>query len=218
MMLGVVLVVSLASVPTLAHGTCAHEAVHQYGVAGSTGASVHDPTTSEEVASPGVGFVIVNDSETGDCDGDGVVFDFDGDLDVGAGGGAFGHGPWATHCGFHQEAAGTVTVSDLIFGATVGFVTGSGDTNSWVPDPVTGENTCVTDGVISPGTDPEGDDCLSAGGAGTQPITCPGGGDGLLWVFIGHGTGGGSSESGCNIKPSGIGCSNPGVMGIITSP
>ncbi|HWH07714.1 MAG TPA: hypothetical protein VNX21_00845 [Candidatus Thermoplasmatota archaeon] len=195
------------------------------------------------VFSPGVGAVVVNDSETGDCSGSpGVPGDFDGDLDVGVGGGAFGHGPWATHCGFHQEAAGTVTVNDGVFGPTVSFVTGSGDTNSWVADPTTGANTCVTDGVISPGTDPEGDDCLSASGTGAQTVVCPGGGDGLLWVFL---AGVSCTANLVSVSPGPylrvnttttpptvtlnpptvtpsnppqVGCTNPGVVGTITSP
>ena len=201
---------ALAAIPTMtiAHGSCAHEAVHTYGVPGSVGGTVYDPN-GQQVASPGAGFVTVNDSETGDCDGDGVAFDFDGDLDVGVGGFAFGHGPWATHCGFHQEAAGTTTVTDLVFGQTVAYVTGSGDTNSWVADPTTGENTCVTDGVISPGTDLEGDDCLGAVGTGVLPVTCPGGGDGLLWGFV--------SGLEAVVGPS-PGAANPATTGTVTSP
>jgi len=213
MAIGILLVAALVpTTVTMAHGSCAHETVHQYGVPGSADTTVEDDTGT--VASPGLGAVVVNDSEDKDCDSDGVPADFDGDLDVGTGGGAFGHGPWATWCGFHQEVAGTVTVNDLVFGPTVSFVTGSGDTNSWVPDPLTGENTCVTDGVISPGTDPEGDDCLSDRGTGTQAVTCPGGGDGLLWVFIGG--------VDCTLTlvppPPKLVCKNPAVVGTITSP
>ncbi|HWH08577.1 MAG TPA: hypothetical protein VNX21_05210, partial [Candidatus Thermoplasmatota archaeon] len=197
------LMLASAAVPaTNAHGVCAHEVVHTYVLGLSVFAYVDDgkmqagaPTLGTPSARPAeakvllessprglidleVGAVVVTDSETGDCDGDGIAFDWDGDLDIGVGGGAFGHGPWAEHCGFHQEAAGSVTVNDLAFGKTVVFVTGSGDTNSWVADPVTGENTCLTDGFISPSTDPEGDDCLSTADKGTHAVVCPGGGDG----------------------------------------
>jgi len=147
---------------------CTHEPVHWY----SQVLGHHVAANSGVVAS---------DSETDDCDGDGVPADFDGDLDWGQRGGAFGHGPWATHCGYHQEVDDTVTVLDHVLGANVRFATGSDGTNSWVPDPVTGENTCLTDGVINPGG---GSDCLSAWGTGTQPVVCPGGGDGLLWVIL----------------------------------
>jgi len=202
---------------TLAHGTCSHETVHQYNVPVAGG-----PT----MVSANAGAVTVQDSETGDCDGDGVAGDFDGDLDLGTTGGAFGHGPWAEWCGYHQEAAGTVTVSDFVFGSTVGFSTGSADANSWVADPVTGENTCLTDGVISPATDLEGDDCLSGYGYGTQLVPCPGGGDGLLWVFLlwfrfnwwlfpGEPV----PEMGCKWTfPYDVWCTGPSTLGIITSP
>ncbi|HWH08918.1 MAG TPA: hypothetical protein VNX21_06940 [Candidatus Thermoplasmatota archaeon] len=163
------LVLSLAPSPTRAHGACSHEVLHLYPAHGHT---------SQSMAG-----VIASDSETGDCDGDGVPLDFDGDLDLGIGGGAFGHGPWATHCGYHQEIVGSISVMDFAFGTSVSLMAGSNDANSWVPDPWTGQNTCLTDGLISPATDPEGDDCVSWAGAGV-PVACPGGGDGLLWVIL----------------------------------
>ncbi|HWH08916.1 MAG TPA: hypothetical protein VNX21_06930 [Candidatus Thermoplasmatota archaeon] len=193
-----VLVLSLAPSLTLAHGWCAHEAVHTYGVLVG-----HDARSNSGV--------IASDSESTDCNPtDGVPFDFDGDLDWGVGGGAFGHGPWATWCGYHQEVAGTVTVTDLVWGKTVGFATGSSDAYSWVPDPVTGANTCITDGIISPGSDD--DDCLSASGTGTQGVVCPGGGDGLLWVLL--------YVVDCSlwISPPTLACSSPPTVGTITSP
>ena len=196
----------------LGHGTCAHEAVHTYGGQSWVGVVVFAPGHAEGV---GAGRVMVTDSETGDCDGDGTAGDLDGDFDVGYGGGMFGHGPWATHCGLHQEAAGTVTVTDLAYARDVAFVTASGDTNSWVPDPATGENTCMTDGVISPGTDPEGDDCISAWRGvppsnNPQEVVCPGGGDGALWVYVL----GFAPAVGVGV----LGLPNPATVGIITSP
>ncbi|HWH08032.1 MAG TPA: hypothetical protein VNX21_02460, partial [Candidatus Thermoplasmatota archaeon] len=158
-----------------------------------------------------LGTATVTDSETGDCDGDGVPGDMDGDFDVGLGGAFFGHGPWAEHCGNHREAAGTVTVSDFVFGNTVAFATGSNDANSWIADPVTGENTCVTDGLISPATD--ADDCLSPTGTGTQPVVCPGGGDGGLWAILYHDWHGGPPRS----ESGGLAGSDH-TMGTVTSP
>lgn len=139
-------------------------------------------------AGAGSGTVSVLDSETEDCDG---LFggmdnsdklpdaDFDGDLDVGTGGGVFGHGTWAEHCGFHLETRGSISLD-----RNTPFLLGSDDALGFLFDPETGENTCITDGIISPNTDLEDDDCLSQPGTGTQPITCPGGGDGLLWVLL----------------------------------
>ena len=181
---------------TLGHGFCAHEKVHTYGSGGGASVVVLGSGT-------GAGSVTVTDSETADCNGNGIANDLDGDFDVGSGGGLFGHGPWAEHCGLHQEVVGTVTVTDLVFGLTVAFVTGSDDQQSWVPDPTTGENTCITDGVISPGTD--ADDCLSAHGTGTQVVVCPGGGDGGLWVVLDN-----------SVSPRQV--SNPPTSGTISSP
>jgi len=194
------------------HGTCAHEGVHTYGGQAWTGVVLFGPGGARGI---GFGYIVVADSETADCDGDGEAWDSDGDFDLGYGGGMFGHGPWATHCGFHQEAAGTVTVTDLTYQRDIAFVTASGDTNSWVPDPVTGENTCMTDGVISPGTDPEGDDCISAWRGvppsnNPQEVVCPGGGDGALWVYVL----GFAPAVGVGV----LGLPNPATVGIITSP
>ncbi|HWH08314.1 MAG TPA: hypothetical protein VNX21_03875, partial [Candidatus Thermoplasmatota archaeon] len=116
----------------------------------------------------------------------------------------FGHGPRAAWCDYHEEVAGTVTVMDVVFGNTVAFVTGHNDARGFLWDPLSGNPTCLTDGLIAPGIDP--DDCLSEPGKGTQAVVCGGGADGLLWGFIL------ASSNG----PGGF--SNPGTAGTVTSP
>ncbi|HWH08578.1 MAG TPA: hypothetical protein VNX21_05215 [Candidatus Thermoplasmatota archaeon] len=175
--IAVLLLLLSALVVTVEVQACTMESVHTYH-----GIGTPPPKWRSAYVPQSFYFAVVWDSEpsTSNCSGG-----FDGDFDVGILGGAFGHGPWAQHCKLTQEVRTSITVEDAWWGRNVGFVTGSDDTTSGVPDPVTGENTCITDGIISPGTD--SDDCLSALGTGTQTVTCPGGGDGLLWVFLAYG-------------------------------
>lgn len=156
---------------------CSGQRVHAYvGHAGALGLDV-DPPLAEAAA----GQVTVWDSNVADCDGDGVPGDRDGDYDVGIGGGFFGWGPWAEHCGVNVHGP-DVFVTDVVLGPIVPFVIGVDDATGFVLDDQ-GGNTCITDGVISPGVDLEGDDCL----AGVYRIlgqTCGGGGDGGYWVVL----------------------------------
>ncbi|HWH08888.1 MAG TPA: hypothetical protein VNX21_06790 [Candidatus Thermoplasmatota archaeon] len=220
-LLPTLLVLSVLAVPpgTVAHGACQHEPVHTYVAGTGLGLSVRAEPGSEGLARGPMAteyghVVMVLDSETGDCNPrDGLPLDWDGDYDLGAGGGAFGHGPWADWCGLHDETAETVTVVDSAFGRTVVFVTGANDPFDWIPDGG-GQNTCLTDGLLAPLLDPG--DCLSLPGTGTQPITCPVSGDGLLWVFV--------EALACDAEvrrsppDAHVACANVPTLGTITSP
>ena len=203
--------------------SCPHASPHShtYGSGGSAGARSDTATGGDEV---GAGIVTVTDTNTGDCDNDGVAGDFDGDYDSGVGGGFFGFGPWADEgvCNYGLELHGAVvTVNDAAFGSDIWFVIGADDTSGPVITPVidpptgqpTGEFTCETDGSITPGdpaTDPtaDADDCL------TQPLngsgsTCGAGGDGGYWVFL----------SGALVSEGagGVGANNAPTAGTITA-
>ena len=167
---------------------------HSYGTGGSAGARSDTVTGGDEV---GAGIVTVFDTNTADCDGDGLR-NFDGDYDSGVGGAFFGYGPWANEptCNYGLAVHGgvVVAVNDVVFGADVWFTIGADDTSGPVVsvDPVTGETTCETDGSITPGdpaTDPtaDADDCLTAPqnlAQGSSGATCGAGGDGGYWVFL----------------------------------
>jgi hypothetical protein len=188
---------------------------HTYGFGGSAGARSDTVTGGDEV---GAGVVTVFETNTADCDQDGIAGDYDGDWETGIGGGFFGYGPWANEatCNYGLTIhGGTATVSDVVFGSDIAFVIGADDTSGPVVtvDPVTGEVTCETSGSITPGdpaTDPtaDADDCLTDvyTGSGT---TCGAGGDGGYWVFL----------SGALVSEGsgGAGVSNAPTAGTITA-
>lgn len=137
-----------------------------------------------------VGSVRVLDTNVEDCDGDGVPGDFDGDYDGGYGGAFFGWGPWADEpvCRYGLNVHGPdVAVADFMFPPI--FELGADDMEGpfLFVDPSTGEVSCVTDGLISPGLD--GDDCLTlpygpSPFSGVTGTTCGAGGDGGYWVIL----------------------------------
>ena len=188
---------------------------HTYGTGGSVGARSDTVTGGDEV---GAGVVTVFETNTADCNNDGIAGDYDGDWETGVGGGFFGYGPWANEatCNYGLTIhGGTATVSDVVFGSDIAFVIGADDTSGPVVtvDPVTGEVTCETSGSITPGdptTDPtaDADDCLTDVyvGSGT---TCGAGGDGGYWVFL----------SGALVSEGsgGAGVSNAPTAGTITA-
>ena len=134
------------------------------------------------------------DTNTGDCDGDGVAPDFDGDYDIGVGGGFFGYGPWANEptCQYGLKIhGGSVQVTDAI-SANIAFVTGADDQQGpiviptgfgldprgeYSPPVYPTEFACEVDGTISPCAPPsdggacgptdDPDDCLSDSQSGT---------------------------------------------------
>ena len=196
---------------------CAHFSPHSHTYGGSS-------PSGTTLALHGV---VVFDTNTADCDGDGLK-DFDGDYDSGVGGGFFGYGPWANeptcNYGLHTHG-GTVVVNDVVFGSDIWFVIGADDTSgpSISVDPVTGETTCETDGSITPGdptTDPtaDADDCLTGVYTGSGS-TCGAGGDGGYWTFL--------TSIPCRVtySPPGIRCDwleqlwlgNPPTAGTITA-
>ena len=154
--------------------------------------SPHSHTYGNGGEASDAGSVIVADTNTFDCDGNGIPGDFDGDYESGVGGGFFGYGAWANEptCSYGLAThGGSVTVHDAVFGEDVWFVVGASDTSGpiIVVDPATGSTFCSTDGVIAPGdpaTDPtaDADDCVEEfHGSGT---TCGAGGDGGYWVIL----------------------------------
>ena len=149
----------------------------------------------------GGGLVVVMDTNSEDCNGDGIEGDFDGDYDSGIGGAFFGYGPWANEpiCGnaLKEHYGYVVAVYDLVFFDNIWFRTGADDTYGpdLTPDPVDGSPACTTSGSITPGdpaTDPtaDPDDCLSdPQNLGDWQYhdngrACGAGGDGGYWVFL----------------------------------
>ena len=183
--------------PPVPPAACPHASphAHTYGFGGATRARSQ---TVEGGRGVGHGVVTVQDTNSGDCDGDGVPGDFDGDWETGVGGAFFGYGPWANeptcNWGLHTHGS-TVRVNDVVFGDDVWFVVGADDTSGpqQMQDPLTGQSSCMTDGSITPGdpaTDPlaDPDDCFTAPqnlarGVGTGE-TCGAGGDGGYYVFL----------------------------------
>ena len=175
-------------------GPCPHASphAHTYGNGGSFGVRSSVVRQGSVVRH---GTVVVQETNTADCDGDGIPGDHDGDYDTGVGGAFFGYGPWANEptCNYlRQIHGGTATVNDAVFGSDVWFVIGADDTTGPMitTDPVTGETHCTYDGSITPchptsgcGPADDPDDCLTEPlhGSGT---TCGAGGDGGYWVFL----------------------------------
>lgn len=192
---------------------CPGQFAHTYPLAVSAnGASRQVVSEVTYVASYTLGVSIdgyeqvnVVDTNTSDCNFDGVPLDFDGDYDAGDHGGFFPYGPWANEAicnyGLSLHHGPNVVVTDVVF-ANIPFLIGTDD--QWgpiiIPDPVNGGNICETDGSITPcgafgcGPTDDADDCLTDTdpwwGPGYQPYigsgynTCGGGGDGGFWVIL----------------------------------
>ena len=200
---------------------CPHSSPHShtYSLGGSVGARSDTVTGGDEV---GAGLVTVFETNTADCNGDGLAGDYDGDWETGVGGGFFGYGPWANEptCNYGLTThSGTATVFDQVFGSNIAFVIGADDTGGPVveTDPVDGSTSCSTDGSITPGdptTDPtaDADDCLTDVYVG-QGTTCGAGGDGGYWVFLS----GGLVTVNDQASPPNVAVSNPPTAGTITA-
>jgi hypothetical protein len=215
LVIGVVL--ALAAVPaafvSAAH-FCPAEPTHTYGFGSSVGAESKTANTGDN----SLGFVTVQETNTADCNNDGIPADYDGDWETGVGGAFFGYGPYAQDptCNYDlQVHSGTVSVNDLVFGSDIWFKIGADDTSGPAVsvDPVSGATVCETDGSITPGdpaTDPtaDADDCLTDVYVGSG-ATCGAGGDGGYWVFL----------SGALVSEGvgGVGASNPPTAGTITA-
>src|SRR5581483_7686569 len=90
----------------------ANQPVHTYGSSVTVGVNSHTLATSG-----GAGNVLVDDTNTADCNNDGISSDFDGDFDAGVGGGFFGStNAWdvADGCGYDLNVhTSTGTVTDI---------------------------------------------------------------------------------------------------------
>ncbi len=205
-LIGALLAIAMAHVVVVsANSVCpgANQPVHTYGVAGSIGANSNtlSEQTSGSPAGPvggaGAGLTTVQDTNTADCNGDGVPGDFDGDLDVGVGGAFFGSSnEWdvTDNCGYDLNVHATSGVATDVTGLPVSGVWGVDDTAGPVviTDPTTGAVVgCQTDGSITPDTDSTdcevgwvhtwaGDVCLIGYHNGH-------GGDDGYWLFLNTG-------------------------------
>ena len=195
---------------------CPPQPVHTYVAFLSVGGRSWTVTGGDEVVT---WQILVLDTNTEDCDGDGLPETFDGDFDLGVGGAFFGHGAWVNDpdCDYGlNEHGGNVVVSDAVFGPDMGFFVGEDDQGGPVKivDSSTGLVICETSGSITPGdpaTDPtaDADDCLSEHFVGSGQTCGTGGGDGGYWVLL---DGVFVDEHGGN-----VGAGNPPTTGTITA-
>ena len=191
---------------------CPDQPTHTYEGAGGFAANA-----SSHGVLIAAGYVLVKDTNTGDC-GTGPA-DWDGDYDSGTGGAFFGHGAWASDpdCNYRLNVHGpNVAVNDVVFGNAIAFVTAENDrdgpTKIW--NPATETWVCETDGSIRPGDPAENpaadpDDCVSEVFVGSGTTCGSGGGDGGYWVVL-MGAFGDEADGG-------VALSNPPTTGTITA-
>ena len=194
LILGLLVVVPSFGLVAEALAPCGPQPVHTYaGPVGVFGFYSNPPGAGFKT-----GLVQVFDTNTADCNGDGIPMDRDGDWDAGFGGAFFGWGPWAAPCGVNVHGP-DVIVTDAVWANNVAFEVGEDDQTAVG---------CATDGMISPALDP--DDCLS--NVYLTPMigtTCgPGGGDGGYWVIL-------DVDVLNNCPPTGT--TNPAAFGTITA-
>ncbi|GEM_PF-3717590 len=101
----------------------------------------------EDTGGIAAGGFSVFDTNTADCNGDGIPFDSDGDPDAGIGGGFLPQGVSTEACGFKPHHEGdTFAVSDFAF-SEVYFVVAGNDVDRASPD------VCGGDGLVTPDVD-----------------------------------------------------------------
>jgi|SRR5581483_5682901 len=197
-LLGVLLALAMAHVAVVnANSVCpgSNQPVHTYGLSVSVGANsntLSEQTSGSPLGSIGggaAGNVLVDDTNTADCNGDGQPGDFDGDFDVGGGGAFFGSSnawDFLDDCGYDLNVHATSGTATDVTSLPVSGTFGVDDTQGpvVVTDPTTGATIwCQTDGSITPDTD--ANDCLNAWVNTWSAGACAGtGGDDGYWLFL----------------------------------